>query len=230
MPKVQTILVVCAGNVGRSPLLAAILNYHLKSHSFRVISRGMHIPSTYPDLGAYSEVVKSIQHLLRHQLADKKQFLEEILKQLQAHQSKVISLDDVRSANLILTMEPSLSQELFARFGKECGRLRRKLFTAPEFHVRSAQLKVPERSRNALSVIDMADFDPVNKTYKGWPVGRELMRIINQEFRLGESIAARVKHSRVHTWQKGAAMGQRRGNPAIQKITRPKKRNRGRGK
>jgi protein-tyrosine phosphatase len=98
-PRPKTLLVLCHGNICRSPIAAALLARELAPLGVVVQSAGF-IGFNRP---APAEAVSAAE---RHQV------------DLAAHRSRLITADLARSADLIVVMEPSQRRLVCERFGR----------------------------------------------------------------------------------------------------------------
>lgn len=99
-PRPTTLLVVCHGNICRSPLAGALLARELAPLGITVQSGGF-LGFNRP---APPEAIASALHL-QIELAD--------------HSSRLLTADLVRSADLIVVMDPSQRRLLCERFGRQ---------------------------------------------------------------------------------------------------------------
>jgi protein-tyrosine-phosphatase len=95
------VLVVCHGNICRSPFAAALLARDLAGRGVRVESAGF----VGPDRSCPREAVT----------AAARRGVD-----LSAHRSALLMADSVRSADLIVVMDPAQGQAICDRFGRLC--------------------------------------------------------------------------------------------------------------
>jgi len=95
----KTVLVVCHGNICRSPVAAALLARELASLDVEVQSAGFIGFDRPPP----AEAVAAAQ---RHSV------------NLADHRSRLVTADLVRSANLIVVMDPTQRRQVCERFGR----------------------------------------------------------------------------------------------------------------
>ena len=95
----KTILVVCHGNICRSPMAAELLGRDLAPFGIAVQSAGF-IGFNRP---APAEAVMAAEH---HSV------------DLSAHRSSLVTADSVRAADLIVVMDPSQRSHICERFGR----------------------------------------------------------------------------------------------------------------
>jgi low molecular weight protein-tyrosine phosphatase len=98
-PRPNTLLVVCHGNICRSPLAAALLDRELAAFEVRVQSGGFIGFNRPPP----AEAVAAAE---RHQV------------NLADHRSRLLTADVVRTADLIVVMDPVQRRLLCERFGR----------------------------------------------------------------------------------------------------------------
>ena len=98
-PRPTPVLVVCHGNICRSPVAAALLERELAPHGIEVQSGGF-IGFNRP---APAEAIASAQ---RHAV------------DLVDHRSRLLTAASVRAADLIVVMDPSQGRLLFERYGR----------------------------------------------------------------------------------------------------------------
>ena len=98
-PRPQTVLVVCHGNICRSPFAGALLARELGVHDISVHSAGFagfNRPAPPPALAA----------------------AQRFGLDLGEHRSRLVTAELVRSANLIVVMEPGQQRSICERFGR----------------------------------------------------------------------------------------------------------------
>jgi len=101
-PPPATLLVVCHGNVCRSPFAAALLRPSLSRKGVRVESAGF----VYSGRPSPPEAVTAAA---RYGV------------DLSTHRSKLLTVDSVRPASLIVVTDPAQGREICARFGRGDG-------------------------------------------------------------------------------------------------------------
>src|SRR5690348_12796058 len=102
--QVKTIVIVCRGNIARSPFAEAIVRHELTlrglSDSYNVISRGVQgtmldpEPVKYPNITHCESIFDGVKHLLGQLGIDPRK-----------HRSTVIDDEAVRRASIILAMD-----------------------------------------------------------------------------------------------------------------------------
>ncbi|PYP71945.1 MAG: protein tyrosine phosphatase [Gemmatimonadetes bacterium] len=98
-PRLTSLLVVCHGNICRSPFAAALLRRASARNGVRVDSAGFLGPGRPPPPEAVAAAA-------RHGV------------DLSAHRSQFVTADRVRLANLIVVMDPTQGREIRDRFGR----------------------------------------------------------------------------------------------------------------
>jgi low molecular weight protein-tyrosine phosphatase len=98
-PRPKTLLVVCHGNICRSPLAAALLQRELAPLGMAVQSAGF--------LGFNRPAPPTAVTAAERHRVD-----------LSAHRSRLVTVDLVRAADLILVMDPSQRRRICERFGR----------------------------------------------------------------------------------------------------------------
>jgi len=98
-PRPRTLLVVCHGNICRSPMAAALLDRELAAFGIEVQSGGF-IGFNRP---APAEAMAAAEH---HHV------------DLTNHRSRLLTAELVRTADLIVVMEPTQRRQLCERFGR----------------------------------------------------------------------------------------------------------------
>ena len=98
-PRPQTILVVCHGNICRSPFAAALLARELAAHDMTVQSAGF---AGFNRPAPPAAIAAAQRHGL--DLGD--------------HRSRLVTADLVRSADLIVVMEAAQQRSICERFGR----------------------------------------------------------------------------------------------------------------
>jgi protein-tyrosine phosphatase len=98
-PRLASLLVVCHGNICRSPFAAALLRPSLSQDAVRVDSAGF----IGPDRPAPAEAVAAAA---RYRV------------DLSTHRSELLTADRARAADLIVVMDPAQRREICDRFGR----------------------------------------------------------------------------------------------------------------
>lgn len=122
MKRTQAILVVCRGNIARSPFAEAIIRQELELRGLHdrihVVSRGVQgtavdpEPVKMPNLTYYPQIFAGVHALLAKLRVD-----------FVAHRSTVVSSYDVRQASIIFAMDARTSEKLRQLFPRQSGKV-----------------------------------------------------------------------------------------------------------
>jgi len=192
MERPKNILVMCRVNVGRSPFFAAALATMLEGSGINVFSRGTSAPDRLEPYKSTGETSIPTRQMVA-KMAEKEGFqnlsstqLGKIHRFLTQHHSTVVTLNDILKADLILTMEPKLNEQISKLFPNYSG-LKTKLFAAPEFYTQKI-LGLSKLSTKGRMIKDPIYLD-VTGIVSEVPVNRSRMRMHSQQVRIAEEIA-----------------------------------------
>ncbi len=132
MSEVKNVLVLCMGNVGRSPLIAASLAIELQGTGINVVSRGLRNPSQGHKT-ANPELLKLLTAMQARGQKIKGREPKELLATLKKHTPIKVTKTDLEKADIVIVATPALLNELHKNFGATMPKLREKAFTVREF-------------------------------------------------------------------------------------------------
>jgi len=137
---VKNVLVLCMGNVGRSPLIAAALAEELDGTGINVVARGLRKPSmghttANPDMMKLLEVMRE----RKEKFGDRA--IGSIFEVLKKHTPTQVTKGELEKTDLVVVVSPMLKKELFEKFGGVVPGLSDKSFTVREYISRQVKGK-----------------------------------------------------------------------------------------
>ena len=204
---VKNVLIICMGNVGRSPLVAAALEEELRTSGINVMSRGLREPSTIKKIKtANPELLKLLEALAARKEKVAGKSPEALLAALNKHSPKVASAAEVEKADLIIVMSPSLLSELKEKFGAKVQNLGAKSFTAREYISKNVYSRNPRFLKGKRGrVVDQVYYDREQKKWRPKPgviVSKKvglviphpvLKKHLSEGIRIGRAIGGHLK-------------------------------------
>lgn len=118
----KTILVVCRGNIARSPVAEFFLNSEIKKHNLEnevvAISRGTQgtivdpQPVKFPNISYYSDLYKDAKPALDKLDIDISNHISKPIKEIDAQKADIILVVDSKTKNAVTTLFPSLKEKV----------------------------------------------------------------------------------------------------------------------